>query len=179
MTVPPGLFAPGGQTGLAKEKITGVIPIDWLEAHVATRRWMGKSARDNVAAAEIRDIAVDLDDGFEGIVQRMVLLNKANTQGANAGIGWRLYFDRVPVFQTHWQFGAVLDQSGRFDYLHEDDGFGTSWGQINTWIPAGALVEVGMNNNGGTSDTMGWLCWGMYWPISLREEWALRGWRGR
>lgn len=179
MTVPSGLFAPGGRTGLAKEKVIGVIPIDWLEAHTATRRWMAKSARDNLGAAEVVDLAIDLDDGFEGIIQRAVITGKALSQGANAGIGWRLFFDRVPVIETRWQFGASLDQGGRFDYIHEGDGVGQSWGLWNYWIPQGARVEMGMNNNGGTADTMGWLLWGMYWPISLREEWATRGWRGR
>lgn len=181
MTVPSGLFAPGGRTGLAREKTFGVIPIAWLEAHPATSRWMAKSERGNVGAAEVVDPAIDLRDGFEGIVQQMVILGKANQQGFNAGIGWRLFFDAVPVFQTNWTFGvggASNEQAGRFDYLHAGDGFGRSWGQVNVWIPAGAAVTVGMNNNGGTSDPMGWLTWGMYWPISLREEWSARGWRG-
>ncbi len=178
MTVPSGIFAPGGRTGLAKEKVIGVIPIQWLEAHTATRPWMAKSERNNVGAAEIIDLCIDLDDGFEGIVQHMVLLHKAGLQGPNAGIAWRLFFDRVPVFETRWQFGASLDQGGRFDYLHAGDGIGNSWGTVNRWIPQGARVEMGINNNGGTSDPMGWLTWGMYWPISLREEWAKRGWRG-
>lgn len=179
MTVPPGLFAPGGRTGLAQEKVIGVMPIDWLEAHVATRRWMAKAERGNVGAAEIIDLAIDLDDGFEGVVQRMTITGKALVQGPNSGIGWRLFFDKVPVFETRWQFGAGLDQGGRFDYVHEGDGVGQSWGKINTWIPPGARVEMGINNNGGTSDPMGWLLWGMYWPLSLREEWFRRGWRGK
>lgn len=179
MTVPPGLFEPGGRTGLAQQRTNGTIPIDWLEAHPAVRRWMGRSVRNNVGAAEIIDLAIELDDGFEGIIQQMVLTDKALSNGVNTGTAWRLYYDGVPAYETRWQANAVLDQGGRFDYLFAGDGVGNSWGRINHWIPPGARVEVGINNNGGTSDPMGWYCWGMYWPLSVRDEWMARGWRGR
>lgn len=180
MTVPSGLFAPGGRTGIARSASQGVIPIDWLEAHPACRRFMGHAERLNVGAAEVVDVCIDLDEGFEALLQRMVLTGKApGGQGANAGTAWRLFFDRVPVYETIWQFGASVESTGRFDYLHEGDGLGNSWGKINVWVPQGTLVSVGINNNGGTADAMGWYIWGLYWPISLREEWTERGWRGK
>jgi len=184
MTVPSGMFAPGGRTGLAKEKTSGVIPIQWLEAHPATARFNAKAMRTSVGAVEVIDLIINLRDGFEGIVQHLSILGMADIQGANTGIGWRLFFDKVPVFQTFFSvaigIGApTTDQSGRFDYLHSGDGMGRSWGTVNAWIPQGAIVQMGMNNNGGTSDPIGWAAWGMYWPISLREEWTARGWRGR
>lgn len=76
MTVPSGMFAPGGRTGIAKEKVTGVIPIQWLEAHPATRRWMGRAERVQVPAAEVQDPAVLLKDGFEGIIRYLAITGK-------------------------------------------------------------------------------------------------------
>lgn len=170
MTQP--VFAPGARGGLAP---TGgelnYAPLDWLLQHPGTRRWWAKSERENVGAGEIIDTAIDLSDGFEGIILRMVLLGKAfGSQGANAGTAWRVYIDRVNITQSLWQFGGSQDTSGRFDYLYEGDGLGNSWGDINQWIQENALVEVGMNNNGGTSDAMGWQMWGAYWSTTVREQ---------
>lgn len=170
MTAP--VFAPGGRTGFAPRAAEhSYAPLDWLLQHPSTRRWWSKSERENVALAEIIDTAIDLSDGFEGIVLRMVLLGKAfGSQGANSGTAWRIFVNRVPVVQSLWQFGASQDTSGRFDYLYEGDGLGNSWGDIRLWIEENAIVEVGMNNNGGTSDAMGWHMWGAYWPTTLRDE---------
>lgn len=183
MTTPPGLFAPGGRTGIPKERVFGLIPIQWLEAHPATRRWQAKVTRSTVPAAEVVDQAINLQDGFEGLIRFMSLLGKADTQGANQGIGWRIFFDKVPAVETTWGIAngvapLTLDQSGRFDYIVASDGQGRSWGELNYWVPNGSQVAVGMNNNGGTVDPMGWTMWGIYWPITLHEEWSKRGWRG-
>lgn len=182
MTVPSGLFTPGGRTGLAKEKAAGVIPIDWLEANVATRRWWAKAERDNVGAAQIIDLAIDLQEGYEGIVQQMVLLGKAGVMGAVGGPTWGLLFNRVPAIEAHWHAALPPPNAGVLgviDFLHESDGIGNSWGRINIWVPQGTRVEVAIRNTIGTSDNMGWVLWGMYWPLSLREEWMTRGWRGK
>lgn len=87
------------------------------------------------------------------------------------------------MVETIWDVGVgvgapTVDNAGRFDYIVESDGQGRSWGEMNLWIPNGTAVTIGMNNNGGTIDPMGWAAWGMYWPITLHEEWAKRGWRG-
>lgn len=171
------LVAPGAQTGLAKQIVKPSVPLDWLLQQPTTRPWWAKAERANVGAAEIVDFALNLQPGYEGIVRRMVLLGKAGTQGANAGIGWAIYFNDVRQMDTVWQFGASVDTSGRFDYLDEGDGLGNSWGQIDLWIPEQSRVTVGMNNNGGTADAMGWIVRGYYWPVILRELWARRGWK--
>jgi len=170
MTTP--IFAPGGKAGMAPVGAeNSFAPLDWILQHPATRRWWGHAERVNVGAGEVIDPAIDLSDGFEGIILRMVLTGKAlGSQGANAGTAWRIYLDRVVSTQSLWTFGGSQDTSGRFDYLYEGDGLGTSWGDLNLWIQENAIVEVGMNNNGGTSDAMGWHMWGAYWPTTLREQ---------
>ena len=39
-------------------------------------------------------------------------------------------------------------------------------GVYRRWIE----LYFDMNNNGGTSDPMGWTIWGAYWPTTLRSE---------
>lgn len=166
-----GIFVPGGVTGLAPRAAEHTYaPLDWLLQHPATRRWWSKAARLNVPAAEIIDDALDLEGGFEGILLNMLLTGKAGIQGANAGTGWRIYINRVPYLQTIWQFGVSVENAGRFDVLEEVDGMGNSWGKLNIYLEENALLEIGINNNGGTADAMGWACWGAYWPTTLRSE---------
>lgn len=166
------VFAEGGMTGLAPAAGEhSYAPLDWLLQHPSTRRWWSKAERENVGAGEVIDLGIDLSDGFEGIILYMVLTGKAfGSQGANAGTAWRIYVNRVPVVQSLWTFGGSQDTSGRFDYLMAGDGLGTSWGQINLWLEENGVVEIGMNNNGGTSDAMGWHLWGAYWPTTLRDQ---------
>lgn len=166
-----GVFAPGGATGFAPVAAEhSYAPLDWLLQHPSTRKWYTKSVRDNVAAAEIVDLVIDLEGGFEGIIINLMLLGKAAVQGANQGTNWRLYINRIPYFQTSQRANAVISNDGRFDYLYEGDGMGNSWGRMETWLADGALVEMGINNNGGTVDPMGWVAWGAYWPTTLRSE---------
>lgn len=166
------VFTEGGRGGFAPEAGEHLFaPRDWLLQHPSTKSWMAKSERSNVGAAEIVDLAIDLEGGFEGIVLTLTITGKAGVQGPNSGIGWRVYVNRIPWFQTQWQFGAGLDQSGRFDLLAAMDGVGNSWNDnFNLWLPDNALLEIGYNNNGGTSDPMGWVAWGAYWPTTLRGE---------
>ncbi len=166
------VFAPGGQTGFAPEAGEHLFaPRDWLLQHPSSRTFMGKSERNNVGAAEIVDLCIDLDGGFEGIILSLAITGKAGVQGANGGIGWRIYINRIPWVQTQWQFGAVVENAGRFDYLAAGDGMGNSWNDnFNLWLPDNALLEIGYNNNGGTADPMGWVAWGAYWPTTLRGE---------
>lgn len=166
------VFVAGGVTGLAPEAGEHLFaPREWLLQHPSTKRWMAKSERNNVGAAEIVDPAIDLDGGFEGLVIAMTLTGKSGQQGPNSGIGWRIYVNRIPWLQTSWQFGAGNISDGRFDTLPEMDGLGNSWdSNFNLWLPDNALLEVGINNNGGTSDPMGWVMWGAFWPTTLRGE---------
>lgn len=184
MTVPSGMFAPGGRTGVAREKTIGLIPIQWLEAHPAVRRWHSNATRNTVTATEAVDNLLILADGYEGLIRYLAITGKADQQGANEGIGWRLFFDGVPYIESLWQVGTnvgvpIVNQQGFFQYLWASDGQGRSWIEPNFWVPNGNTVTMGMINNGGTVDPMGWAAWGMYWPVSLHEEWAARGWRGR
>jgi hypothetical protein len=164
-------FVAGGVTGLAPEAGEHLFaPRDWLLQHPATRRWMAKMERQSLGAAEVIDTAIDLDGGFEGIVLSMTITGKAGLQGNNSGIGWRIYVNRSPWLQTNWP-ATTGTSDGRFDMLVEADGLGDSWdANFNLWLPDNALLEVGMNNNGGTSDPMGWIMWGAYWPTTLRGE---------
>lgn len=178
MTVPRGLFTPGGETGLAQGTPRPFAPLEWLLQYPATRRWWAKSERGNVSAGGVIDPAIQLADGFEGVILTMTLLGHSEVQGANAGIGWQLLIDKVPYWQTFWTFGGSIDQQGRVDVLTCTDGMGNSWDDhINIWLQIGALVEVNMNNNGGSVDPMGWSMTGAYWPITARDEWQARGWR--
>lgn len=164
-------FVPGGRTGFAPVAAEHTYaPLDWLLQHPSTRKWNARQDRVNVGAAEIIETMIDLDGGFEGIVLNLTLLHKAGIQGPNTGIGWRLYVNRIPYFQTRMMAGALLDESGRFDYLYEGNDIGDSFGRVEVWLPDNALVEMGINNNGGTSDPMGWVAWGAYWPTTLRAE---------
>lgn len=164
-------FIPGGATGFAPVAAEHTYaPLDWLLQHPSTRKWMSKVERNNVAAAEIIDLMIDLEGGFEGIILNLSLLHKAGLNGINSGTGWRLYMNRIPYYQTRWQFGASLEENGRFDWLYEGNDIGHSFGRVETWLPDGALVEMGINNNGGTADVMGWVAWGAYWPTTLRSE---------
>lgn len=164
-------FVPGGRTGLAPVAAEHTYaPLDWLLQHPSTRKWTSKSERNNVGAAEIIDTMIDLEGGFEGIILNLAITGKALIQGPNTGIRWRLYVNRIPYFQTRWQAGAILDETGTFDYLYEGDGAGNSWGRVELWLPDNAFVELGYGNNGGTADPMGWVAWGAYWPTTLRSE---------
>jgi hypothetical protein len=171
-----GIFAPGGVTGLAPRAAEhSYAPLDWLLQHPMTRRWWTKAERHSLAAIEAFDTAIDLEGGFEGILLNMLITGKAGIQGPNQGTAWRLLINRVPYLQTLWQVSAgtapgTIERSGRFDLLEETDGMGASWGKLNIYLEENALLEIGMNNNGGTLDPMGWVCWGAYWPTTLRAE---------
>ena len=183
MTVPPGMFAPGGRTGYAKQQERPNVPIEWIKAHPSTRRWWAKTERDTLGAIEVVDTALVLDNGFEGYIYWMTLTGHAGIQGRNLGIGWRIFVDEANILQTLWNVGAGIapplatDTAGRFDYLMAGDGAGTSWGQLDIWVQDGATIRVGMNNNGGSTDALGWVMYGYYWPVIIRDEWLARGWR--
>jgi hypothetical protein len=166
-----GLFIPGGVTGLAPRAAEHTYaPLDWLLQHPMARRWWAKRSRSNVGAAEVIDDCVNLEGGFEGVMLSMVLLDKAAVQGANTGIGWRIYINRVPYLQTIWGAESTVINDGSFDVLDAIDGMGNSWGQVNIYLEENSQVEIGIRNNGGTSDPMGWVCRGAYWPTTLRSE---------
>lgn len=168
-----GIFVPGGATGLAPRAAEHTYaPLDWLLQHPTTRRWWAKSERSGVVAVELVDPAIDLEGGFEGIIQHMFLSGKAGSvQGQNAGTSWRIFINRIPYVQTRWQIGVgTVMEDGRFDTLHASDGLGASWGNLDIYLEENALLEIGMTNNAGTADPMGWSMWGAYWPTTLRAE---------
>lgn len=176
--VQPGMFAEGRGLPLTKEDAVDIIPLEYFKSHPGTRPWWSKSERASVAAGEIVDTAIQMQDGFEGIIHTMTLTGKAGQQGANAGTGWRIFMDRAIPWQTLWGFAGSQDVTGRFDFLTEGDGMGNSWGILDIWIPEGSLIEVGMNNNGGTSDPMGWTMMGWFWSTTLREQYHSKPWKG-
>lgn len=176
--VQPGMFGEGPSLPLTNEDAIDIIPLEYFKSHPSTRPWWSKNERANVTVGEIVETAIQMQDGFEGIIHTMTLTGKAGQQGANTGTGWRIFIDRAVPWQTSWLFGGSLDASGRFDYLAEGDGMGNSWGTIDLWVPEAGLVEVGMNNNGGTSDPMGWTMVGWYWPTILREQYHAKPWKG-
>lgn len=181
MSVPP-IFAPGGRTGLAPAG-GGIpmVPIEWLKTHPLTRRFMGSSERSGVGAVPVTDTIIQLDDGFAGYIEDLAITGKARGNGGSGtGISWQLLVDGASVVQGQWQGGAVLDTSGRFDYLMAGDGMGQSWGRIGLWLADHALAQAVMINNGGTADAMGWVAWGFYWPVAIVDQWVDFGWgRGK
>lgn len=182
MTIPGGVFAPGGRTGMAPPGgESPLVPLEWLTAHPLTKRWTGSSERSGVGINLVTDTAVQLDDGYEGILFDLAITGKARGNGGSGtGVAWIIFVDGASVVQGQWQGGAVLDNSGAFDYLMAGDGMGASWGTLRAWLPVHALVQIGMRNNGGTADAMGWVAWGWYWPVTLRQAWVDQGWgRGR
>ena len=136
--------------------------------------------RTNVPAGGQVDPALTLPDGFEAYIAWIVLLGKADVQGVSVGTSWKLLLDRVAQFQTSWiTSGVTLDSSGSIDYLEASDGAGRSWGNVDVWVPEGSVVAMSMNNNGGTADVMGWVMYGFYWPVIIRDQWLKTGWRGK
>ncbi len=183
-SVPYDVFGPGGKKGLTQEQELDIVPLGYFVSHPLARKWWAKAMRSGLGAAVATDTAIQLQNGFEGIIQFMALLGHANVQGSNQGIGWRILLDGSTPLNGFWGVAAglappTLDQSGRFDYLQAGDGAGSSWGEINLWLPENTLVEVQMNNNGGAADSMGWTMWGMYWPITVRDFYYQQKKKGR
>lgn len=182
MTVPGGMFVPGGRTGIAKAGgIRPLVPKAWLKAHPLTRLWNG-AATYNAPAVTATTLAIDLNDGFEGLIEWMVLRDGANFQtGNSSATGWAILINDVPVVQTAWTTnnGASpigTDTAGRYDVLHALDGVGSSWGNLDCPIEENGRVSVRVEAGNGLAN-IGWSLWGIYWPISLRGEWLSRGWR--
>lgn len=181
MTV-PGLFAPGGRTGLAKVGgIRPLVPKEWLKAHPLTRRWNAAGTYNAPAVLAVTQ-AVDLLDGFEGLIEWFIAREGAGNQpGNNSATGWAILINDVPYLQTAWTTnnGAApigTDTAGRFDYLHAGDGVGNSWGNVDIPIEENGRVSVRVDAGNGLAN-IGWSMWGLYWPITLRQEWLTRGWR--
>lgn len=175
--VPRGMFAESveapGRPALAGRPI---VPLDWLMSHPATWPWWGKAIRFGVGAAFVTDTALILEPSFEAVITFMKLIGHSDIQGSNGGINWQILVNRVPIFRARRQFGGNLD-AGFIDDLGEGDGFGNTWGEIRVWIEEGATVQVTYNNNGGGTDSLGWILRGYAWPVNIREEWLARGWR--
>lgn len=185
MTVPSGTFAPGGRTGLARQNVRPMVPLDWLRAHSGTRRWHTRIVRDTISGlGEVTDLALQLRAGFEAVIESLAILFKANISGRSTNTFWRILFDGVPYYQSVHGGGAgagaaTVGTDGRFDYLHAGDGFGNSWGQLDLWVPELTRIEVGMTDGTGVQTEMGWVMYGFYFPTIVREEWAVHGWRRR
>ena len=128
----------------------------------------------------VTDVLIDLNDGFEGLIEHYVLFGPANTQGPNGGIQWNILIDGVPPVQVLFTMatGAALPstQTAGWDYLYEGDGLGASWGQLDLPIPEGAVVQSNMICPLGNT-WIGAQAWGLFWPVTIRDEWLRRGWR--
>lgn len=179
-----GMFKDSPARGMTREQELDVVPLTYFLAHPLSRKWWAKIARSGLGATPVTDLAIGLANGYEGIVQFMALLGHAGIQGANQGISWQILLDGSTPVQARWGVGAgvataTLDESGRFDYLQQGDGAGNSWGEIDLWLPENSQLQVTMINNGGAADTMGWTMWGMFWPISVRDNYHEQRKKGR
>jgi len=177
--VPPGLFAPGGDTKQRPRVIARpIVPLEWLLSHPATFPWWGKAIRDNVGAGFITDTLLSLDNGYAGVVVFLKFIGNSGNQGANGGTNFLLLVNKVPVFRAQRQFGAAQD-SGNMDDMGADDGVGgNSWGDVRVWLEEGAVVQARYNNNGGPANlALGIMARGYAWPISVYEQWVANGWR--
>jgi hypothetical protein len=180
--VPAGFIAPGGVVGQMKRPPrTPAVPLEWLKQQPTTRPWWADSIRTSVAAADIVELALQLEGGFEGVVEWMMLIGHSSPSNAVSGTGtsWRAFINEASVIQTRMQHSGSVNEDGRFYMLEHYDGVGTTWGNVQIWLPEQAEFSMSMNNNGGTSHPMGWMVRGYYWPIELRQEWVVRGWGRR
>jgi hypothetical protein len=170
------MFLPGGRTGLAKQRTLPMAPLEWLRAHQLTKRWLSRATDINVAAAFITRSMIQLRPGFEGYIRHLLLVGGWNTAG-NLGRNWAVLVDGSSPIEMSQRAGALLSQAN-FDLLPGGTDGVQTWVELDLWIPENGLVELTYNNNGGSStDQIGGVMYGYYWPITLREEWQTRGWK--
>lgn len=175
MTI-PGLFAPGGRTGLADARqFQAVAPLAWLTAQPSTKRFLCRCLENNIALPPSTNTLIQLQPGYEGYIKSMMLVGGWNS-GINSGRNYALLVDGAQVWECHLITTGVNTAS--MDILPGgSDGLNT-WLECDTWLPEQSLVSCTYNNNGGsTGDQIGMVIFGYYWPITLREDWAQRGWR--
>lgn len=189
MTARPGAipFSKGGAPSLDApgQVAKPLVPKEWLKAHAQTKRWNASRSTTaggvnaNVGQTELRT-AFTLPDGMEGMVEFWVIRGFATNQGNNMDPSAALLVDGVNVIDTQASFGAGLDQGGFTNWLVGGDGaLANSWAELDFPLVENAIVSVKMRATAlfDPNQTMGWSLWGLYWPVTLREQWAERGWR--
>lgn len=175
-------FAPGGRTGMAPAHAeAGITPLDYIKSHPATRPWYAKYSQLALGGGGSNNIALDLDPGFEGIIHQMMFLGDSGIHAGSTGIStWTLTIDRVPFIRSRLMEASAANDSGNggFDQLPGGtDGIGDSWGEVDIWLPDDSVVEMFIVPGAAyTGGLIGWVMYGWYWPVAVREQWHQKGW---
>lgn len=174
-------FVQGGEAGIAPAHAeAGVTPLNYIQSHPATRPWYAQFSQLALGGGGATNTALDLDPGFEGIIHYVAFLGDSGIHAGSTGLSfWNILVDRIPVIKSRLMEASGANDSGQGgqNTLPEQDGTGNSWGTLDIWVPDDGLVEVIVVPGAAYANGLiGWVMYGWYWPVAVREQWHQKGW---